>query len=119
MVKKNEPLRFSGEMLLYDSEELTPQATIRKFRIVQTEGARQVSRNIEHYNLDRFLAFNDRDVLAGAGAISHKEAIIHAESEYKIYAANRRTLLEAEGERTSIEALEVAEKQIKWRKNET
>ena len=43
----------------------------------------------------------------------HKAAIIHAEAEYESFAANRRTLLEAEGERTSIEVLEVAAKHIK------
>jgi hypothetical protein len=32
--------------------ELTPEATIRKFRIVQTEGSRQVERLVDFYNLD-------------------------------------------------------------------
>ncbi len=31
--------------------ELTEEATIRKFRIVQTEGARQVNREVLHYSL--------------------------------------------------------------------
>jgi hypothetical protein len=35
---------------IYDDEELLPEATIRKFRIVQTEGSRQVGRLIDHYN---------------------------------------------------------------------
>ncbi|MCE5264754.1 MAG: virulence RhuM family protein [Deltaproteobacteria bacterium] len=37
---------------IYDEGELVPEATIRKFRIVQSEGARQVAREIDHYNLD-------------------------------------------------------------------
>ncbi|HHI82241.1 MAG TPA: hypothetical protein ENJ99_03730 [Rhizobiales bacterium] len=37
---------------IYDSGELRPEATIRKFRIVQMEGKRQVARNIDHYNLE-------------------------------------------------------------------
>ena len=45
---------------LYDSEDLYPEATIRKFRIVQMEGQRQVSRNIEHYNLEAILAVGYR-----------------------------------------------------------
>ena len=41
---------------IYNEGELAPQATIRKFRIVQTEGARRVSRMVDHYNLDAILA---------------------------------------------------------------
>ena len=37
---------------IYTEGELEPEATIRKFRIVQTEGGRQVSRSIDFYNLD-------------------------------------------------------------------
>jgi len=37
---------------IYKEEELETNATIRKFRIVQTEGEREVSREIDHYNLD-------------------------------------------------------------------
>lgn len=36
----------------FEEGELEPAATIRKFRIVQTEGSRQVEREVEHYNLD-------------------------------------------------------------------
>lgn len=45
---------------IYDEGELSPEATIRKFRIVQTEGARQVSRLVDHYNLDAILAVGYR-----------------------------------------------------------
>ncbi len=37
---------------IYDEAELDPEATIRKSRIVQTEGSRQVSRLVDLYNLD-------------------------------------------------------------------
>ena len=37
---------------IYASGELEQESTIRKFRIVQTEGTRQVNREIDHYNLD-------------------------------------------------------------------
>jgi len=37
---------------IFESQEVTPEAAIRKFRIAQTEGKREVSRNIEFYNLD-------------------------------------------------------------------
>jgi len=37
-----------------------PEATIRNFRIVQPEGARQVTREIEHYSLDVIIAVGYR-----------------------------------------------------------
>jgi hypothetical protein len=45
---------------VYDEGELDPGATIRKFRIVQAEGAREVSRLVDHYNLDAILAVGYR-----------------------------------------------------------
>ena len=41
---------------IYGDGELTQEATIRKFRIVQTEGARQVNRDVKHYNLQMIIA---------------------------------------------------------------
>jgi hypothetical protein len=40
---------------IYDEGKLSGEATIRKFRIVRTEGRREVAREIEHYNLDAVL----------------------------------------------------------------
>ena len=37
---------------IYKDEELYEDSTIRKFRIVQKEGKREVSRDVLHYNLD-------------------------------------------------------------------
>ena len=45
---------------IYAEKELDPAATIRKFQIVQTEGTRQVSRIVDHYNLDAILAVGYR-----------------------------------------------------------
>lgn len=52
---------------IYEDGELTEEATIRNFRIVQTEGSRQVSRQVKHYNLQMIIAVgfkvnNDRAV---------------------------------------------------------
>ncbi|MBP9940256.1 MAG: virulence RhuM family protein [Comamonas sp.] len=47
--------------------------------------------------LDAFLSFNDRQVLVGAGKVSHKQAVAHAQSEYEQFAAQRRAGLEADG----------------------
>jgi len=41
---------------IYEDHELEPKATIRDFRIVQTEGLRQVNRKIKHYNLQMIIA---------------------------------------------------------------
>ena len=41
---------------IYADGELTEAATIRKFRIVQTEGNRQVAREVAHYNLQMIIA---------------------------------------------------------------
>ncbi len=41
---------------IYGDSELAESTTIRKFRIVQTEGARQVSRELVHYNLQMIIA---------------------------------------------------------------
>ena len=41
---------------IYSDSELEPVSTIRKFRIVQTEGSRQVSREVIHYNLQMIIA---------------------------------------------------------------
>ncbi|MBI2212138.1 MAG: virulence RhuM family protein [Acidobacteria bacterium] len=51
-------VRTVNEHLLniYAKEELDREATIRKFRIVRSEGSREVSREVDHYNLDAILA---------------------------------------------------------------
>jgi hypothetical protein len=45
---------------IFTEGELALAATIRKFRIVRFEGPRQVTREIEHYNLDAILAVGYR-----------------------------------------------------------
>ena len=45
---------------IYADGELTPEATIRNYRIVQTEGARAVERDMEHYGLEMILAIGYR-----------------------------------------------------------
>ncbi len=41
---------------IYGDSELEQDSTIRKFRIVQTEGSRQVTRETKHYNLQMIIA---------------------------------------------------------------
>jgi hypothetical protein len=39
---------------VFDDGELVPEATVRLFRTVQIEGRREVDREVEHYNLNKF-----------------------------------------------------------------
>lgn len=41
---------------IFDDQELTPDSTIKKYLIVQNEGSRVVSRNVDHYNLQMIIA---------------------------------------------------------------
>lgn len=45
---------------IYESCELAREATLRKFRTVQTEGNRQVTRNVDHYSLDAIISVGYR-----------------------------------------------------------
>ncbi len=45
---------------IYESGELEKEATVRKFRTVQIEGGREVTRNLEYYNLDAIISVGYR-----------------------------------------------------------
>ena len=45
---------------IFEDGELVMDATVRNFRIVQTEGSRRVERDIAHYNLDMIIALGYR-----------------------------------------------------------
>lgn len=45
---------------IFATNELAQEATLRNFRIVQTEGAREVARNVGFYNLDAIIAVGFR-----------------------------------------------------------
>ena len=45
---------------IFEEAELDPGSTVRKFLIVQVEGAREVRRAVDHYNLDVILAVGYR-----------------------------------------------------------
>ena len=67
--------------------------------------------------LDDFLRFNERPVLQNHGSVSRTAANEHAHREYELFAASRRTLKEAEGERQLEHDLEDIAKQLPKRKN--
>ena len=41
---------------IFQEEELDRESTVRNFRTVRKEGSRNVSRNLEYYNLDMIIA---------------------------------------------------------------
>lgn len=45
---------------IYEDGELDADSTVRKFRTVQTEGKRQVGRNVTYYNLDLIISLGYR-----------------------------------------------------------
>ena len=45
---------------VYDQGELRPEATVRKFRIVQKEGERKITRTVDFYNLDMIISVGYR-----------------------------------------------------------
>jgi hypothetical protein len=45
---------------IFDTRELSKEATVRNFRTVQTEGDRTVSRDLEHYNLEAIISLGYR-----------------------------------------------------------
>ncbi|MBN2314870.1 MAG: virulence RhuM family protein [Sedimentisphaerales bacterium] len=45
---------------IYDEGELSEEATVKDYLIVQTEGARKVSRQVKHYNLDMIISVGYR-----------------------------------------------------------
>jgi len=45
---------------IYAEGELSKDSTVRNFRIVQIEGSRQVTRDVEHYNLDLIISLGYR-----------------------------------------------------------
>lgn len=78
----------------------------------QAKRRQQIFLNDWEKRLDDFLAFNERAVLGDAGSISNKDAKAKAESEYKAFVKSRRKLLEDEGEKENMRALEQAAKQL-------
>ena len=55
---------------VFADNELEPEATIRKFLIVQSEGSRQVSREVEHYSLQTMAPSKCRFVQQRYAALS-------------------------------------------------
>lgn len=79
---------------IFDDNELDKDSTVRKFRTVQTEGKRQVERNLEYYNLDMIISVGYR-VKSKQGIKFRQWATKHLK-EYLVqgYVLNERLLKE-------------------------
>jgi len=79
---------------IYASGELETTATVRKFRTVRTEGKRQVTREIEHFNLDIIISVGYR--VNTARGIQFRQWATHRLKDYLVkgYAINQKRLEE-------------------------
>ena len=77
---------------VFSSGELEKEATIRKFRIVRHEGTRNVTRSVEHYNLDAIISVGYR--VKSATATQFRIWAIKRLREYLVqgYSINRQRL---------------------------
>jgi hypothetical protein len=69
------------QKIFFDSE-LEESSTIRNFRIVQTEGSRQVSREVKHYNLQMIVAVGFK--VNSARAVQFRKWINKIAKDYTI-----------------------------------
>jgi hypothetical protein len=65
---------------IFESEELDPQATVSKMETVRIEGGRNVSREVEHYNLDMILSVGYR--VSSAKATEFRKWATHTLRRY-------------------------------------
>ena len=93
---------------IYEEGELQPEATVKKYLTVRQEGKRQVKRDLEYYNLDMFLEFDDREILQDSGKVTARLAKSHAESEFEKYRIVQDRLFESDFDRV-IKQLEQKE----------
>lgn len=61
LFKRKDALTSSGGGGCHADGELEESAIIRNFRIVQTEGLRQVTRDTKHYNLQMIIAIGYKE----------------------------------------------------------
>ena len=78
----------------------------------QASRRKQVFMQDWEQKLDDFLRFNDREVLPHAGKRTKKQADSKAQSEYELFAEQRRSEKEAQGEQDQFQQLEAAAKML-------
>jgi hypothetical protein len=97
---------------IFKEGELDKKSTSAKIAQVQNEGQRQVTRDVEFYNLDAFLKFNEEEILQNVGKVSHEVAVALAEKEYKRFRIKQDRQFESDFDK-------LAKKLLKKVKNET
>ena len=77
---------------VFKTHELDPEATTQKIRVVRKEGNRQVSRNIDFYNLDMIISVGYRVNSANATQFRRWATTVLKEYMLKGYAVNQRLI---------------------------
>ncbi|MDR2573999.1 MAG: virulence RhuM family protein [Desulfovibrio sp.] len=67
---------------IFSDNEIEPEATIRNFRIVQTEGSREVTRDVEHYGLQAVIAVGFK--VNSARAVQFRKWVNQIAKDYTI-----------------------------------
>jgi hypothetical protein len=83
--------------------ELEEKAVTEKFSVTASDGK---TYQTKHYNLDAFLAFNDRKVLENSGQVTAEKAKAYAESEWERYRVIQDQLYESDFDREVKKLLE-------------
>jgi hypothetical protein len=79
---------------------------------------RDLSLEFWRENVDRMLEFNDQQVLAGLGRISHEQMTRIAHERYEAFDQNRRTDEASEADAEDLKEIEELEKELKKKKKE-
>ena len=81
---------------IFESTELDTESTVRKFRTVRREGKRNITRNIDHYNLDVIISIGYR--VNSKRGIQVRQWATQRLKDYLVkgYAINEKRLTEAE-----------------------
>lgn len=77
---------------IYEQGELAREGTIRKFRTVQTEGSREVARDLDYYNLDAIISVGYRVNSRRATQFRQWATSILREFAVKGYVLDRRRM---------------------------
>ena len=87
---------------IFDDEELDKNSTVRKFRTVRNEGKRQVSRDLEYYNLDMILSVGYRIKSKTATQFRKWATKVLKDFMTKGYAINQKRLEEQQTQISSL-----------------
>lgn len=94
-------------------------STTRKYRVVQQEGDREISREIKFYSLDGLLSLNEMEILTHKGNITKALAEKKAKIEFKKYDSKRKELETIEAEEEFIKEVNELKKFGTNKSNET